>query len=75
MSLWFRFLPIAVIGVGLVTLALSALPDGSFVTGMFQGAGGALVVLGVYLTVASFRSDGRTVASDGMWRPSADRHE
>lgn len=75
MALWFRLLPIAAIGLGLVTFALSAVPDGSFVTGMFQGAGGMLVVLGVYLAIQSFRSGGRTVATDGMWRPSADRHE
>ncbi|KAB7742479.1 hypothetical protein GA707_16415 [Nostocoides sp. F2B08] len=75
MSLWLRLLPVAVIGVGLVTFALSAVPDGGFVRGMFQGAGGALVVLGLYLAVQSFRPGGRTVASEGMWRPSADRHE
>ena len=75
MSLWFRLLPILVIALGVVTFALSAVPDGSFVTGMFQGAGGALVVLGVYLAVQSLRAGGQADTVEGMWRPSADRRE
>lgn len=72
MSIWLRTLPLLMIALGISALALSTVPDGSFVTGMFQGAGAALVVLGAYFSVLAIRSGRHDVDGGSMWRPSAD---
>ena len=72
MRIWLTVLPLLMIALGIGSLTLSAVPDGGFLKGMFQGAGGALVVLGAYLFVLAIRSGRHDVEDGSMWRPSAD---
>lgn len=75
MPTWFRLIPLLLIALGLGSLALSTVPDGSFVAGMFQGAGAALIVIGAFLAVQSLRGGRHEEADGAMWLPSTDARD
>ncbi|MDN5744284.1 MAG: hypothetical protein L0H31_04085 [Nocardioidaceae bacterium] len=66
-------IPISLIFPGIGLTLLGSNLDG-FVKGMCQGAGVMLILIGVFILGARFRSP-REENSDAMWLPSRDEDE